>query len=256
MNLEKYTKKIYDKYGAEYQKTRDNKEPNRAYNEFLELPCMLKSVGNIKGKKLLDVGCGAGIHAKRYIKKGAKVHGIDISNTMIGLAKKRCPEAKFDVSSMKKIPYKNKTFDIVTASLCIDYATDLETPFKEISRVLKKGGTFHYSYDSIFITAREEITFKGAKILGIGYIKDKNKIIPFGNAWKDGKAEWTMLPGMEMITVHLSLRKQLKALQKAGFELIDMTHCKPTKKFKKYAPDGYIKFLNNPIFTIYVARKK
>lgn len=256
MNLEKYTKRIYDKYGEEYQRTRDNKEPNRAYNEFLELPAMLKSVGNIKGKKLLDVGCGAGVHIKEYTKKGAACHGIDISQTMINLAQKRCPKAKLDVASMTKIPYKNNTFDIVTASLCIDYALNINQPFKEINRVLKKGGLFYYSYDSIFITAREEIKFKGAKISGIGYIQEGKKVTSFGDGWKDGTAKWTMLPGMEMVTVHLSLRKQLKALQMAGFELIDMIHCKPTKQFKKYSPNGYKKFLKNPIFTIYVARKK
>ncbi|MGV8150446.1 MAG: class I SAM-dependent DNA methyltransferase [Candidatus Woesearchaeota archaeon] len=256
MDLEKYTKKMYDKYGGEYQKTRDEKNPKRAYNEFLELPCMVKSVGKINGKKLLDIGCGAGVHAKRYIRKGAHCYGIDISTTMINLAKKRCPEGKFKVSKMTKIPYKKSTFDIATASLCMDYAMTLEKPFKEVSRVLKKGGVFYYSYDSVFTTVRESIKFKGAKITGIGYMEYNNKITPFGDAWKEGAIRWTMVPGMEMITVHRSISKQLTALQKSGLELINIIHCKPVKEFKKYAPKGYQKFLKNPIFSIYVARKK
>jgi 2-polyprenyl-3-methyl-5-hydroxy-6-metoxy-1,4-benzoquinol methylase len=90
MNVEAYTKRIYDKFGAEYQKSRDEKQVDRVYNEFLEVPWMIKAVGNINGKCLLDIGCGAGVHAKKYLAKGAKVWGIDISKTMIELAKKRC----------------------------------------------------------------------------------------------------------------------------------------------------------------------
>ena len=79
---------MYDNFGKEYVKTRKENSPERAYNEYMELPAMIEAVGNIKGKKLLDIGCGAGIHIEKYLKKGTICEGIDISETMIELARK------------------------------------------------------------------------------------------------------------------------------------------------------------------------
>ena len=88
MTVEKYTKRMYDLYGKEYQRTRDKKHRSRLYNEFLEVPGMVNAVGDIRGKKLLDVGCGAGVHIKKYLAKGADCWGMDISHSMIELARR------------------------------------------------------------------------------------------------------------------------------------------------------------------------
>ena len=65
MKIEEHNKKMYDQFGKEYQKGRDEKQKCRLYNEFLEVPSMIKAVGNIRGEKLLDVGCGAGVHIQQ-----------------------------------------------------------------------------------------------------------------------------------------------------------------------------------------------
>lgn len=258
MDIEQYTKKMYDSFGDKYQKTRDKKDPSRAFNNFLEVPCMIKAVGNVKGKKLLDIGCGAGVHAEKYYKKGAKVFGIDISKTMIDLAKKRCPKIDFKVCSMKKLPYKNSSFHIVTASLCLDYIKNLNQIFKEVNRVLKKEGLFYYSDSSPIESAMEKYEDKNFKIKGIGVFKDKKtgKIIHLGKAFLERVDIWDMLPGMFMKTYSRTLRTKLKALIKSNFELIDFIDCKPIPAFKKYNPEGY-KFVSRiPMFSIAVARKK
>ena len=43
------------------------------YNEYLEMPSTLELLGDIKGKKVLDYGCGSGIYAQLLTKKGAKI---------------------------------------------------------------------------------------------------------------------------------------------------------------------------------------
>ncbi len=258
MNVEKHTKNMYNKFGREYQRTREERHKSRVYNEFLEVPCMVKAVGNIKGKKLLDVGCGAGVHIKHYISKGAKCCGIDLSQTMIEMAKQNCPNVKFKVGSMTKLPYKNSSFDIVTASLSIDYIKDLIPILKEISRVLKKGGVFYYSNESPIASAREVYEDKNFKIVGIGKFVDKKtgKQIALGRGWDERLAEWEMVPGMLMKTYNKTFRTQLKNLRKAGFELIDFIDCKPTPAFKKYDSKAYEVFSKFPLFSIYVSQKK
>ncbi|MBU1198426.1 MAG: methyltransferase domain-containing protein [Nanoarchaeota archaeon] len=260
MTVEKHTQKMYDEFGAEYQKTRDNERPERAYNEHMELPAMLKALGNIKGKRILDIGCGAGVHAKKYMAKGAIVEGIDISKTMIELAKKRCPKAKFKVGTFKKIPYKNSSFNIVTGSLCIDYlnSKEMSATFKEVSRVLKKRGLFFFSNESPVNAARDKYEDKNIRIKATGTVlfKKTGKKLSLGSAFKDWIVEWEMVPGMLMKTYKHTFRTQLLALRKAGFELIDFIDCKPTLGFKKVNPDDYKIFSKFPIFSIFVAKKK
>lgn len=258
MNVERHTKKMYDIYGKEYQRTREEKHKSRLYNEFLEVPCMIKAVGNIKGKKLLDVGCGAGIHIKKYLKKGAKCWGIDLSKSMIEMAKKNCPTVDFKLGSMTKLPYKNSSFDVVTASLSIDYIEDLIPVFKEISRVLKKGGIFYYSNESPIASAREKYEDKNFKITGLGkfIIKKSGRMIALGHGWEEKLMTWEMVPGMTMKTYHKTFRTQLQALRKANFELIDFIDCKPIPAFKKYDSKSYKIFTKFPLFSIYVAKKK
>lgn len=258
MNVEKHTKKMYDSYGKEYQRTREEKYKSRLYNEFLEVPCMFKAVGKIRNKTLLDIGCGAGIHIKHYLKAGAKCSGIDLSKTMIELAKQNCPNIDFKIGSMTKLPFKNSSFDIVTASLSIDYIKNLQPVFKEVNRVLKKKGLFYYSNNSPIYSAREKYEDNNFKISGIGKFIDKKsgKIIALGRAWNERLDEWEMIPGMIMKTYNKTFRTQLQALRKANFELVDFIDCKPIPAFKKYDPDSYKIFSKFPIFSIYVSKKK
>lgn len=257
-SVEEYTKRMYDGFGAEYQKSRDEKDVSRVYNEFLEVPQMIMAVGNIKGKKLLDVGCGAGVHAKAYVKKGAKVQGIDISKTMVDMARERCKGVDFRVGSMNKLPYASSSFDIVTASLVTDYVKDLKKAFLEVNRVLKKGGFFYYSDNHPIASARELYETEDIKIRGLGYFMDKKtgRRINLGRTWLEGVDEFDMVPGMTVKFFKRTFRTHLKAIRDAGFELIDYIDCKPIPEFKKYDADAYELFCKIPIFGIAVCRKK
>jgi ubiquinone/menaquinone biosynthesis C-methylase UbiE len=255
---EKSTKEMYDKFGVEYQKSRDENHSSRLYNEFLEVPSMIKAVGNIKGKKLLDVGCGAGVHIQHYLKKEAKCSGIDISETLIKLARKRCPEVDFEVGSMLKLPYKDNSFDVVTMSLALHYVDNIKTVLEEVNRVLKKGGLFYYSTDSLAYLIAERYEDNDYKIKGICEFTDKRtgKTIVIGNTKDEGPREWEMLPGMKIKNYKKQFRTQLKSLIDTGFEFIDVIDCEPTEEFKERDPEEYKLVSKIPIFSIYVVRKK
>src|SRR5918997_6034113 len=49
---------------------------------------------------VVDLGCGSGLWAQELTKAGYRVLGIDISEQMIGIARKRVPEAEFRVGSL------------------------------------------------------------------------------------------------------------------------------------------------------------
>ena len=131
--------------------------PVSFFNKYIEIPAVKKILKNIKGTKILDVGCATGTHSKILHDKGAFVTGIDISKEMVKLAKDKIPEATFKIGNMKKLPFKNSSFDILFQGLCIHYEKNLKQVFKEAHRVLKKEGKIVISTHNPYYTGQRKI---------------------------------------------------------------------------------------------------
>jgi ubiquinone/menaquinone biosynthesis C-methylase UbiE len=118
---------------------------------------VLSTLKNLKGKKVLDVGCGSGVFVVEFVKRGASVIGIDYSKKMIELAeneteKYKLPKNKFKlhVGSAANLPFKNSYFDIILATGLTDYLSDMENEkfIKEAARTIKKSGQLLVSFPS------------------------------------------------------------------------------------------------------------
>ena len=128
--------------------------------------------GNIKGKKILDAGCGSGIFMIDFIKKGAFVVGIDYSQKMLDLARKeltahKIPKNKYvlKLADATSLPFKDNEFDLILATGLTDYLTDQQDEkfVEEASRVLKKNGSLIISFsvkNSPFSFARSGLGLK------------------------------------------------------------------------------------------------
>ena len=103
-----------------------------------------------KGKlTILDLGCGPGLYAEIFAKKGHNVTGIDISKNSIEYAKKSAKEKKLDITylntSYLEIDLESDNYDLVVliyTDLGVLMPTERESLLEMIFRVLKKGGTF------------------------------------------------------------------------------------------------------------------
>ncbi|HDM36970.1 MAG TPA: class I SAM-dependent methyltransferase [Candidatus Syntrophoarchaeum butanivorans] len=101
----------------------------------------------IREGSILDLGCGSGLTAFAIRSKspGVKIVGIDISDEMVRVAKKRAvlhgnSRLIFLVGDMERIPFKDSTFDLVVCINVIRYLDGLEDAFSDIHRVLKEKG--------------------------------------------------------------------------------------------------------------------
>ena len=99
-----------------------------------------------RDRRLLEVGCGIGTDLARFARGGAKVTGIDLSQTAIDLARKnftlnnlRAEELR--VGNGEALPYPNEVFDVVYGHGVIQYTADPAQLIRECHRVLKPGGT-------------------------------------------------------------------------------------------------------------------
>lgn len=94
----------------------------------------------LKGKKILDVGCGQGTISKILSEAGADVYAIDISKTSIDYVKKHYPEIKVKLGDALEIDFPDNYFDIVVCIGVLHHTPDTRKGFKECARVTKPGG--------------------------------------------------------------------------------------------------------------------
>lgn len=95
-----------------------------------------------KGGKVLDIGCGPG-NFTQYIKtQDFEVEGIDISEKMLEIAKRKVPEGIFKQMDMRSLEYENNTFDFILSSFSLIHipSNEVISTLKEWNRVLKNGG--------------------------------------------------------------------------------------------------------------------
>lgn len=101
-----------------------------------------------KTVKVLDLGCGYGRLSKEVLKKFPKslTFGIDISETYVNLYNQNLsPRGKATSGDVRKLPFKNSSFDVifvVTTLMYITKKSDQEKVMTEIFRVLKAKGKY------------------------------------------------------------------------------------------------------------------
>ncbi|MDO8622870.1 MAG: class I SAM-dependent methyltransferase [archaeon] len=246
---EKDIEKMYNKIAIDYDKNRTNKKTGGTpFNEYTEMPASLKLLGNIKGKKILDLGCGSGLYVKKLKQKGAKIKGIDISKELIAIAKKSFPKIEFKVGTIsKKLPYKTGEFDIVLGALVMHYLDNWNFTLKEIKRVLKPKGIFIFSTENPYRTSLKRTVFHGRKFKEVeDYFNERlliNNIVT-----PEGK-------NITIKRYRKTYETIMKYILKNNFEILDYIDAKPLPKTKKIFPKEYKKIMDLPYFCVWKVKK-
>ena len=105
---------------------------------------ILKHMGDINGKRLLDLGCGAGENSVYFAKKGAHCVAADYSPGMVEVAQKLAAANGVQIegctANAMALEFPDNTFDIVYASNLLHHLPDPKACIREMHRVLKPGG--------------------------------------------------------------------------------------------------------------------
>jgi ubiquinone/menaquinone biosynthesis C-methylase UbiE len=105
---------------------------------------ILRQLGDVRGKYLLDLGCGAGENSVYFAKLGAKCVATDYSPGMVEVALKLAEANHVAVEgraiNAMAIDFPDNTFDIVYASNLLHHIPDPRLTLQEMHRVLKPGG--------------------------------------------------------------------------------------------------------------------
>lgn len=120
-NQSKQTTEVYDEISTSYA-TKFN-EPSDNIDDFLKL------IG--KGGKILDAGCGPGVDVAYIASKGFDVIGIDLSEKMLEIAKRKNPRIYFQKADIRKLNFKPNTFDGIIASFSL-----IHIPKKDVNKTV------------------------------------------------------------------------------------------------------------------------
>jgi SAM-dependent methyltransferase len=101
---------------------------------------------------VLDAACGTGRHTKYLADRGHEVMGVDRNEAMLERAKKKIPDAEFEVGDLSKLPAEDASYRAITCGLAFGHLEDLRPAAKEIARVLSPGGVAAVSAPHAFIT--------------------------------------------------------------------------------------------------------
>ena len=107
---------------------------------YMQMYALLRPV--VKAKTVLEQATGTGLIAKHIVNAAAHIEAADVSAEMIAEAKRDNRSAKlhFSVQDMFRLPYADKSFDVVIVSNALHIVPQPEKALQEIRRVLKDGG--------------------------------------------------------------------------------------------------------------------
>jgi SAM-dependent methyltransferase len=121
--------------------------PTAVENQFI-----LRQMGNLKGKVLLDIGAGLGESSVYFALKGARVTTVDISPGMVEkslqLAKGFGVELKGIVTGAEDLEVPENSYDLIYIANTIHHVQNRPLLFERMNRALKTGGMF-FSYDPL-----------------------------------------------------------------------------------------------------------
>lgn len=113
-----------------------------SYGHDIAREDVLKLLGHVEGKRILDLGCGAGHNAIALARQGAKVIGVDESAEQIGEARAAAEQAGLKLelhhTPLAELAFvRADTIDAVVSAFGLAAVEDLDRVFRQVDRVLR-----------------------------------------------------------------------------------------------------------------------
>lgn len=97
-----------------------------------------------EGMKILDIGCGTGNFSIKLAERGCHVTGIDVSEEMLKIARKKAYEKKLDIDfinmDVKNLKFADNEFNAAISMAAFEFIDDISKVTDEIFRTVKAGG--------------------------------------------------------------------------------------------------------------------
>jgi len=221
------------------------------YREELNNPATFKLIGDVKGKKVLDLACGEGYNTRILARKKAIVVGVDFSEKLIEIARQKETEERLgiiyhisDVTTMKML--SSNDFDLVACFMALQDIEYYENAISEVARVLKNFGRFIFSIPHPCFS--DYITKDGKEITSWNR-EDESLVIKQYFEINKYEVRWDMarIPIPFVTTAfHRTLTDYFHSLYKNGFLVSRLVEPRPDSAAVEKHPHPFRKRLKIP----------
>ncbi len=211
---------------------------------------LLALMPDVDGRRVLDLGCGAGQLARHLAMAGAaEVVGIDVSERMLALARVEWghPRVTYRREAIEEAAFPPARFDLIVSSLVLHYVNDYAGLVGRIAEWLAPGGVFVYSTEHPIFTAR---------LPGDGWVlDDAGRRTRWGldcYADEGAREETWFVPGVRK--VHRTFATLINSLLDAGLVVERVVEPVPDEHWLNAHPLAHDE-RRRPVFVLVRARK-
>jgi 2-polyprenyl-3-methyl-5-hydroxy-6-metoxy-1,4-benzoquinol methylase len=220
-------------------------------------PWLLRAAGDVKGLRVLDLGCGQGFFSRRLATLGAKVTGVDWSRNQIENARRHEKERplgieyrRMDARNVDKI-WPEGTFDLLFSCMALMDMPEPGPVLKSASRVLKPSGRLvasisHPCFNSppVSLWTRERIGKHGPRIIDRYF--DEGPVLQ----------DWVLRGTGQKLNApawHRTLSTWFSIVKEAGFVITDLWEPQPTAEQVRKHP-GFEGVSRVPFYLVFEAK--
>lgn len=124
-------------YNEEFWNTYANENESRNNEEFAKF--LTELARSLHCTSVLEIGCGTGIDLRKF-DDTFEIHGLDLNEHALEIAKKNIPKGKFQKGDIAKIPFGDNTIDFIFTHKLLNYLDDDEVTngVNEMFRISRK----------------------------------------------------------------------------------------------------------------------
>jgi len=219
-------------------------------------PGILKVIGKVSGREILDVGCGNGSLARQLARMGNRVTGVDGSAPIIERAKARETAAPIGITyhacdAARLAIFDDNSFDLVTSCMALMDMPDAASAIKEMGRVVRPAGRCVMLFSHPCFDVPHASTWLVEHGFGVAPVTSLrlSRYREIFSAW----LRWSSKDDFELLAYHRPLSWYFGAIREAGLAVTRFEEPEPTNEFLEQAPEseGVAKF---PLHCVIEAR--
>ena len=203
----------WNRTSALYQQNHAIPTDSAHYGPWSPTENELRLLGEVRGLRILEVGCGGGQCAIAFARQGATVAGLDLSEVQLDFARTLAADEGVAVDWMQGSAealeaFEDGAWDVVFSAYAFHYVVDMVRCLAECARVLRPDGTLVFSLDHPF----RDCFFDQEE--------QEETIYPTRSYFDNSPMRWNFSSsGVPMVSYHRTIAEWIALLSGAGFAL-------------------------------------
>ncbi|WP_134685792.1 class I SAM-dependent methyltransferase [Brevibacillus migulae] len=226
-----------------FQSYQERRSQQENANDTLEKPVFLEMLGDVKGLRILDLGCGDAAFGRELLARGCSHYtGVEGSKNMMQAAVNNLAGTTAEVihETLEKWDFPPQRYDLVISRLVLHYIEDLAAILSGVYRTLRPNGRIVFSVEHPTITSTLQPSGTRAN-----WIVDRY----FHTGYRE--QQWM---GGQVFKYHRTIEDYFLLLQQAGFRVEALRESRPQRENFLHE-ETYLRRMRIPLFLFLAGTK-